>query len=242
MAGQLFVRDVEIPDSTRNLRGEGTPFLELPFDEAIQAFTARGIVNPEVFYSNLDGIRQRSWTATHLMAGTVREHAFDLLQKAMRGEGMGDPEGSALPNTFEEFAEAIRAEEVRLGISPSSQGYLRTVFDTNVAANYGAGRFQQLTDPDVIEARPFVEYRATLDSHTRPDHEALHGMAWPADSSEWHNVAPPNDFNCRCVLISREEVSEEQLAKAREAVLDDVPHWSFSGPPDALLRLDEERA
>lgn len=239
MAGQLFVRQVEVPEATRALADEGTfgpAFTELPFDEAIRAFAERFMVEPEVFYSDLDGIRQRAWTATHLASGTVRRKAYEALLRALSGPG--EFGGTDLDG----FAAAVLSEEISLGIEPSSPGYLRTVFDTNVSANYGAGRFRQITEPDVVEARPWVEYRATMDSHTRQAHAELHRAVWPASSTEWHVIAPPNDFNCRCTLLTRDadEVSEKAKAKGQRmlSTLSTVPHWSFSGPPDALLRLD----
>lgn len=203
MAGQIFVREIELASTERALQDtpRSVPFIEQPFGEAVNAFVAREIVDPETFYSDLDGIRQRSFTASNLAAGTIRVRAQRLLGQALT-DGL----------TRKEFADQIRSAETSLGIEPSSHGYLRTVFDTNVATNYGAGRMRQITDPAVSRRRPFVEYRAILDSRNRESHRALHGTIYRIDSEAWRNIAPPNGYNCRCSMVTRKR-SQVDLSK-----------------------------
>jgi hypothetical protein len=71
-----------------------------------------------------------------------------------------------------------------------------TVFRTNVQAAYGAGRFRAMTDPDVVEARPFVEYRTVGDAVVRPSHAILAGTCYHSASPAWHKISPPNGFRC----------------------------------------------
>ncbi len=139
--------------------------------------------------------------------------------------------------TVEEFARRVQSAEVSLGIEPSSDGYLRTVFETNVSANYGAGRFAQITSPVVMELRPFVEYRAILDAHTRDTHRALHGTVYRTDSPGWHDIAPPNGFNCRCSVITRSESWAKQARPDVLLVPPERPDASFEGPPSTLLEV-----
>lgn len=110
-----------------------------------------------------------------------------------------------------------------------------TVFRTNVQAAYGAGRFRAMTDPAVIEARPFVEYRTVGDALVRPSHAILAGTCYHSASATWHRIAPPGGFRCRCsmVTLSRDE------AKGRE-ILGEIPAGGepdpgFDGPPVARL-------
>lgn len=203
MSGNLFVSEVEMPAKGVSLAGGigtdlalgGDSFLSAPFMDAVRLFLARSIVDPEEFYARLDQTVARSFTATLLAKGRVRDLAFASLEKAL-SEGM----------SLRQFADAIHAEEISLGITPSKHGYLRTVFDTNVATAYSAGRDEQLTNPAVIEAVPMRVYVAVIDDRTRSDHIDMHGKMWDArETDEWREYQGPNGFNCRCQVISSED-------------------------------------
>ncbi len=45
---------------------------------------------------------------------------------------------------------------------------LELIWRTNIQTAYSAGRYRQMTDPDVAEARPYWQYKAILDRRTRP--------------------------------------------------------------------------
>lgn len=188
LGGQLFVRAVEVPEaqSTRALRDERAPsFLSMPFEEAIRFFLARRIISPDEFRALSDAARQRAFTATRLATDELMSRAYRMLLAALRDGG-----------TQEEFAQALRDEELSLGVTPSSPGYLETVFRTNVQAAYGAGRYRQITSPAVQAARPFIEYRTARDARVRPSHAALDGLLFAQTDPNWSRFAPPNGFNC----------------------------------------------
>jgi SPP1 gp7 family putative phage head morphogenesis protein len=207
MAGQLFVRQIEVPEvqTVALVADPSVNFLALPFDEAIEAFLRTNALSREDLYLLMDQMRENSYRFASLMADRTRQHAFDLLVSHMRDGG-----------SIRSFVDAIRAEEVSLGITQSSPGYLRNVYRTGIATSYGAGRYRQMTHPAVQEARPVRQYRAILDSNTRPNHAALHDKAWHANDSEWHRFAPPNGYQCRCALLTRrlEDVMPRDLARA----------------------------
>ena len=221
MAGNLFVRDVEVAQREVKLAdvsvGADGAFLAMDFEAAIGLFRARNVVPPEAFFEALEEMRARAFTATRLTSQHVREVAYDKLLEALAGEG-----------DFDAFARAVRDAEVTLGIEPQSHGYLRTVFDTNVVSAYSAGRDVQLADEDVIEALPYRVYRAVIDARTRPTHAALDGKAWDARlTGEWRSYQGPNGFNCRCMVVSDDEHPGE-AALSRSAT---HPDPSFAGAP-----------
>jgi SPP1 gp7 family putative phage head morphogenesis protein len=78
-----------------------------------------------------------------------------------------------------------------------SKAYTELVFRQNVFNAYGKARYEQLTDPDVVEEFPYLGHDAVNDARTRPEHAALDGMAWPRDEFPDH-MWSPLDFNCRC--------------------------------------------
>lgn len=84
------------------------------------------------------------------------------------------------------------AEQVQLG-SPSR---LATIYRTNVATAYQAGRYQQqLASADT---HPYWQYIAIMDGRTRQSHAAMHGRVFRYDDPLWEKLYPPNDWGCRC--------------------------------------------
>lgn len=232
MAGQLFVRDVEMPDSLSHKLavevGASGSFLSLPFDMAIDLFIERDILSPELAFNALGQLRERAFTARRLATQSVRERAFGILstlyeQGSQRERNVGE---SLADMAFNDFAESLRSYEISLGIAPSNHGYLRTVFDTNVVSAYSAGRDQQLTDPDVVEAIPYRTYAAVVDARTRPEHAALDGTTWDArETDEWREFQGPNGYNCRCQVISSEEPEKTPTRGVRH------PETAFQSVP-----------
>ncbi|WP_158382420.1 phage minor head protein [Candidatus Sodalis pierantonius] len=73
---------------------------------------------------------------------------------------------------------------------------LETIFRTNTQSAYMAGRYQRLREN--VDQRPYWQYVAVMDSHTRPSHAALHGRVFRYDDTGWDTLFPPNGYNCRC--------------------------------------------
>jgi SPP1 gp7 family putative phage head morphogenesis protein len=227
MAGQLFVRTVEVPESAplRALDDRRPPaFLTMQFQEALDAFMARELMTPEQFRLLSDAAKQRAFTATLLASDAIRKRAFEQLTAALQN-------GS----TLREFAASIRSAETSLGITPSDPAYLETVYRTNVQAAYGAGRYRQITSPAVVAARPFVEYRTAGDSRVRASHRALDRKVFRQDDPSWPQFAPPNGFNCRCSVVVRRarDVDESKVVSA--ASLSVRPDAGFDAAPTVML-------
>lgn len=75
----------------------------------------------------------------------------------------------------------------------------RVIYSTNMRASYAAGRYAQLTDPDLLKNRPFWKYiHSDLVAHPRPLHQSWNGMVLRYDDPFWQTHYPPNGFGCRC--------------------------------------------
>lgn len=204
MAGQLFVRQIEVPEAggqrANAVQLPSDTFLSMRFEDALAFFLAKGIVTPAEFATLSDEARMRSFTATRLSSDALIRRCRDLLAQSIRDGG-----------TYETFAAGLRDESLTLGIEPSSPGYIENIYRTNVVGSYGAGRYRQITSDAVRAARPFVEYRAVMDSRTRPTHASLNRKVFRQDDPGWVRYAPPNSWMCRCTTVAR---SAEQISQA----------------------------
>lgn len=238
MGGQLQVRLVEVPEAAASralsrfalAAGDGSfgiddpsggpalSFLALPFDEAIADFQARGIVTPEQFRAMDAAARQRAFTAAGFATDSLRQHAYDALLSALEnGE------------TLQQFAREIRSGEQSLGISPADPAYVELVFRQNIASAYGAGRIEQMQNPDVLAARPFVAYRAIIDGRTTSVCRYLANLCFDRRTDPgWSRFMPPNHFGCRStvVVLPTRSVSPSQVVRS-----DDIDQRGQPLPP-----------
>lgn len=167
-------------------QGPSVTFAQLPFDEAIADFLAREIVTPEEFARMDAAARQRAFTAAGLATDALRDEAYQAILAALE-------EGT----TLREFARELRTGERSLGITPSDPVYLETVFRTNIASAYNAGRLAQMSSPMVLAARPYVQFRAILDGRTTSRCRYCNGLIFNRQTDPgWVRFAPPLHFNC----------------------------------------------
>ena len=81
------------------------------------------------------------------------------------------------------------------------QHRLETIYRTNVAAAYEAGRQQVIFNDRDDDPFGYVMYSAIMDNRTRPTHKALHGKVMEKSDPAWQSISPPNGYNCRCTIV-----------------------------------------
>jgi SPP1 gp7 family putative phage head morphogenesis protein len=233
MAGQLFVRAVEVPEtdvvgqqiaaSTRALQdSDARPsFMRLAFEEALDSFLARGLVT-QAQYREMIGIARRdSFSAVNLASDQLVSRARDLIQRHLAEGG-----------SVRSFVAGMRDGSIGLGIEPATPHYIENVFRTNVQSAYGAGRLRQLEHPAVAAARPFVQYRTAGDNRVRPNHAALEGVVFNrAEDPGWREFAPPLGFQCRCALraVRASQVDKVTLSSDIPEGVGADPGWTGPG-------------
>lgn len=121
---------------------------------------------------------------------------------------------------------------------------LRTIYQTNMAQAYEAGRQSVMWSEDKLF--PYVQYSAILDNKTRPRHRALHGIVMRKSDPAWQAIAPKNGYNCRCTVIELMEMDvQSQNLKVRDSTgyfrideVDVLAEQRSSGGVATVARLD----
>lgn len=222
LGGQAFVQLIEMQEDTRLLAVDSrAAFLDMPFEEALDFWRQRG-GSREQLDLVLRAYREQAKGASSLFVDAVARRAIAELDLAIDA-------GSSMSA----FAASINDEATNFGLGPVNPAYLETVYRTNIATAYGAGRFRQLSSPAVIAARPYRQYLTVQDSRVRSSHAVLDGLVFDARASDWLRIAPPNGYNCRCSMVS---LSREKFLALGGQLTDAVPsdyeaEPGFDGPP-----------
>lgn len=105
----------------------------------------------------------------------------------------------------------------------------RVIYQTNLASSYAAGRYRQLTDPDLLKLRPYWRYKhADGVANPRLQHVAWNGLTLPHDHPFWQTHFPPNGWGCHC---SVQAVSRQAYAQAQADGLAEPPEgWKAINP------------
>ncbi len=114
--------------------------------------------------------------------------------------------------TVREFRAAIEERLAReWGDEVDAPSRLDTVFRTNVQSAYGAGRYEQATDPDVLESHPYWVFEAVGDSRTSDICRKLDGLVLPANDPAWAGRLPPCHHACRSTIRNIDEDEAREL-------------------------------
>lgn len=94
------------------------------------------------------------------------------------------------------------------GLDASEPFRLETIFRTQAALAYSAGRWQSDQHAAIQEILWGYRYVTVGDNRVRPEHRILDGVTLPKDDEFWLYFWPPNGWNCRCSVISLFEERE----------------------------------
>lgn len=186
------------------------PF-ELPFLEAIRFFRQKVRI-PTARWDELQtGAHRKAFT----VAGALTD---DLLADFQAEIAKALEEGTGYSDFQKRFREIVRD---RGWVHKGKAGWRsQVIWQTNMSTAYHAGRYAQMTDPDVLSYRPYWRYRHGGSRHPRPEHLRWDGLVLPADDPWWSTHYPPNGWGCRCYV---EALSERDLARIGKAGPDKAP-------------------
>jgi phage gp29-like protein len=187
------------------LNAEAQP-ISLPFEEAIQ------------FFRQKLGMKSETWSAIY---ASEHDHAFTVAG-VMRDDMLSDfrlaiDTAIAEGTTYQTFLGDFDTIVARYGWSYNgSRGWRsRTIYETNIRASYQAGRYAQMTDPDVLKYRPNWMYQHGDSIRPRQMHLGWHGTVLPADDPWWESHYTPNGWGCKCRVTA---LSNRDLARLDKKV------------------------
>lgn len=167
-----------------------------PFYRAVEEMAKRGVVLPEKYYGELQGLHRQLNFSIAGKASLDQLHAvLDSLEEVLQ-------KGS----TFEKWRKDIRVQDLGL---PKHR--LDNIFRTNIQAAYNRGHWENFVQHK--NTRPYLMYDAINDTRVRPTHLAMDGIIRPVEDRFWATNYPPNGFRCRCRCISLTDRQARERSK-----------------------------
>ena len=157
----------------------------LPFDEAIGYFRQKVNLPTRTWRDLWEGMHSRAFVVAGAMKSELLSDLYDAVNK-------GISEGTTLKDFREGFDEVVQ----RHGWKYRGGKAWRTavIFNTNLSVAYHSGHYKQMTDPDVLRARPLWRYVASSSADPRPEHMRWYNTVLPADDPWWETHYPPNGW------------------------------------------------
>jgi SPP1 gp7 family putative phage head morphogenesis protein len=175
---------------------------DIVFEEAVNYFKDKIPLKPSEFYKLAEEYKALAFTVSGYTSAQVIYKFHDEILKAIEnGTTMRD-----FKNNMNEFLESKGYEGI-------TNFQADNIFRTNMQTAYQVGHYKQMTSSEVMKLRPYWQYDAVNDKHTRPSHLAMDGRVFRADDPIWDIWYPPNGFRCRCgiITLSERQVKERGL-------------------------------
>lgn len=195
---------------------------DMTFQEALNYFHGRVPVTADVFYELTKEYRSLAFTVSGYTKAQIIKRFYDAILAALE-------DGTTLTD-FRQTMNEFLTDQGYDGLDPEQAD---NIFRTNIQTAYNVGHYQQMTDPAVMALRPYWQYDAVNDAHTRPSHLAMDGKVFPADSPVWDTWFPPNGFRCRCTVktLSKRQLEQRGLTVETKTPPSAVPDQNFATNP-----------
>lgn len=175
---------------------------DIVFEESADFFRDKVPLKPSEFYKLAEEYRAFAFTVSGYTKAQVLNKFYEEILKAIE-------EGTTMRDFKANMNEFLQTK----GYDGITNFQADNIFRTNIQTAYQVGHYKQMTDPEVLRLRPYWQYDAVNDQHTRPSHLAMDGRVFRADDPIWDTWYPPNGFRCRCGVktLSERQVKERGL-------------------------------
>ena len=195
---------------------------KLPFREQ-EKFFRKKINIPTLRWTDL-------WKAQHAKAFSVAgAYKDDLLTDFRAAVDKAITEGTTLETFRKDFDNIVETHGWNYNGSRNWRSEI--IYSTNIRTSYAAGRWEQLQEPAVVEAYPYLEYRHGNSVHPRPPHLAWNGITLPRDDPWWSTHYPPNGWGCKCTVLASTRRDQKKAAASGKAEAPPSPIDQKTGEP-----------
>lgn len=107
---------------------------------------------------------------------------------------------------------------------------LRTIYHTNKATAYAAGRWERIQrTKDML---PYLQYMPSVSANLRDEHKQFYGLIATVDDPIWQSIYPPNDFGCKCWVRQLTKTKAQKLLdeQAKDGVVYDIEMQEVKDP------------
>lgn len=186
-------------------------------------------------------ITSRQHDRAFVVAGAMKADLLNDLHNAVN-QAIADGQ------SFKQFQDGFDGILAKHGwLNDADKGYkawrAKVIYQTNLRTSHAAGRYKQMTDPEVLKRRPYWRYRHNTVENPRIQHERWNNLVLPANHSFWKRNFPPNGYGCNCGV---DAINERQLKAMGKTGPDDVPGFDddrndFDSAPGASWYPDLEK-
>jgi hypothetical protein len=165
-------------------------YARLPFPEAIDYLAGKINLDTDSWRDGQGVVQDAAFTVARAK-GQLLEEIRAALDKAI-AEGKSVDE---FVKSFDSIASRW-ADDWNLRGDKGWRGQL--IYEQNLRQAYAAGRYKQMTDPEVVKLRPYWQWRHGGSARPRLAHLAMDGRVYPAGSVPM----VPWGFGCQCQIFS----------------------------------------
>lgn len=192
-----------------NARGDGK--FNKPFAEQVDFFRQKLNLPTEHY----DDILKDAHDRAVVVAGAAKA---DLLNDLRTAIDQAIADGKSIQWFRKEFKAIVQKHGWEGWTGSDTQAgrdwRTRVIYNTNLSASYAAGRYAELTHPDLLKSRPYWKYTHNdTVAHPRPLHVSWSGLVLKHDDPFWQKHFPPNGWGCRC-RVTAVRADEYQGAQA----------------------------
>ena len=163
-------------------------------DERALAFLRQKIDMPTRRWTDL---LRREHDHAFVVAGATKDALLSDLHTAI---DKAIEDGESLRDFRERFDETV--ERNGWEFRGSRNWRSRVIYETNMRTAHSGGRYKQMTDPDVLEDRPWWQYKHSGARQPRLRHLSWDGLVIDARDPWWRTHYPPSGWGCGCYVLS----------------------------------------